>query len=244
MTILLTLSKVLQGIDLSSKLVDEVTCLHRDSALKLIIEQYENHPSIQSIKYNIPPSAEKFKFQSATRDSVSEILRTLNKSSSVGFVKVLQKLISLGVEIISRPLSDVINETLIDETIFSSSEKVVSVTPVFKKVDRLKKENYRPISVLNVFSEVFERFILNQMNPYLSDMLSVFLSAYRQQYSCQNVLLRLIEMWRKCLDDNKDVRAVLMDLSEAFDCLLHDLLISKLEAYCIIPNRTQTVHQK
>ena len=46
-----------------SKLVDEVTCLDRDSARKLIIEKYENHPSIRSIKSNFPPSAEKFKFQ-------------------------------------------------------------------------------------------------------------------------------------------------------------------------------------
>ena len=62
------------------------------------------------------------------------------------------------------------------------------------------------------------------MTPYLNDMLSVLLSAYRQQHSCQHVLLHLIEMWRKCLDDN-------MDLSTAFDCLARDLLIAKLDAY-------------
>ena len=39
-----------------SKLVDEVTCFDRDSELKLIIEKYENHPSVQSIESNIPPS--------------------------------------------------------------------------------------------------------------------------------------------------------------------------------------------
>ena len=51
----------------------------------------------------------------------------------------------------------------------------ITVFLVFKKVDRFKK-NYRPTSALNVFSEVFERFILNQITPYLNDMLSVFLS--------------------------------------------------------------------
>ena len=38
-------------------------------------------------------------------------------------------------------------------------------------------------------------------------------------------------MWHKCLDDNSVVGAVLTDLSKAFDCLPHDLLIVKLEAY-------------
>ena len=57
------------------------------------------------------------------------------------------------------------------------------------------------------------------------------LSAYRRNYSTQHVLLRLIENGRHCLDENKVVGAVLMDLSKAFDCLSHELLIAKLEAY-------------
>ena len=69
------------------------------------------------------------------------------------------------------------------------------------------------------------------MVPYLENILSVFISAYRKHYSCQHVLLRMIEMWRRCLDDNKMVGAILMDLSKAFDCLPHDSLIAKLDAY-------------
>ena len=131
-----------------------------------------------------------------------------------------------------------INQTLITDLKFPCLEKIARVTPVFKKEDRMKKGNYMPISVLNVFSKVFERFLLNQMVPYLDNVLSTYLSAYRKGYSCQNVLLKLIEKWRQCLekwrqclDQNKVVVAILIDLSKAFDALPHDLLIAKLNAY-------------
>ena len=60
---------------------------------------------------------------------------------------------------------------------------------------------------------------------------SLFLSAYRKNYSLQNILISLIEEWRKDLDNNFVVGAVLTDLSNVFDCTPHDLLIAKLSAY-------------
>jgi hypothetical protein len=58
-----------------------------------------------------------------------------------------------------------------------------------------------------------------------------FLSAFRSGYGCQIALLKIIEDWKKALDENKFVAAILMDLSKAFDCLPHKLLINKLYAY-------------
>ena len=45
------------------------------------------------------------------------------------------------------------------------------------------------------------------------------------------MLLRLIEKWKKNLDNNEVVGGVLMDLPKAFDCIPHDLLISKFSVY-------------
>ena len=71
-------------------------------------------------------------------------------------------------------------------------------------------------------------FLNNHFNPLLS--------AFRSGFECQTALLRIIEDWKKALDDNKFIAAILMDLSKAFDCLPHNLLMLKLEAYGLSEN--------
>lgn len=202
-----------------------------DKTIDEIIERYSNHPSIENIKSNFAQIPQAFSFKLASGSDIEKVITKLSLNTAIGFDDIPPKLVKLAKHVISEPLSELINETLIQKCHFPSAEKIACVTPAFKKDNRLDKSNYRPISVLNVFSKIFERYLLQQMIPFFNNILSKFLSAYRKRYSCQHVLLRLIETWRKSLDENKLVGAILMDLSKAFDCLPHDLLIAKLEAY-------------
>ena len=71
----------------------------------------------------------------------------------------------------------------------------------------------------------------NQLSEYFDDIFNPFLAAFRKGFGCQSTLLRLLEDWKKALDNHESAAAVLMDLSKAFDCLPHGLLIEKLRAY-------------
>ena len=59
----------------------------------------------------------------------------------------------------------------------------------------------------------------------------MFQHIYRKVYNSQHVLIRLLEEWRQHLDNNKVVAGVFVELTKAFDCVPHDLLIAKLAAY-------------
>ena len=140
-------------------------------------------------------------------------------------------LIKIGADIIAEPLTQSINCCL-RQGIFPENAKVASVVPLDKgKPDKYDVLNYRPVSILNAFSKIHEKVIKNQLASYLDKYFSPFISSYRKSYSTQQVLIRLLEEWREKLDKIFIVGAVSMDLSKAFDCIPHDLIIAKLAAY-------------
>ena len=69
------------------------------------------------------------------------------------------------------------------------------------------------------------------MYKYLNHILSKWQCGFRKGFSTQRCLLVMKEKWRKCLDKGGIIGAILTDLSKAFDCILHDLLITKLAVY-------------
>ena len=114
---------------------------------------------------------------------------------------------------------------------FPITLKNANVTPVHKKDDPTDKTNFRPVSVLSLLSKVFERVIYNQLGKYMDTFLNKLLCGFRKAHSTQNALFKLLQRWQKELDNSGLVGTILMDLSKVHDCLPHDLIIAKFEAY-------------
>ena len=110
------------------------------------------------------------------------------------------------------------------------------VSPLHKKNSTQDKDNYRPVSILPILSKLYERAINVQLLDFFETKFHTNLSAFRPGYGCQSTLLRIIEDWKQALDDNKYVAAILMDLSKAFGCLPHGLLLLKLKYYGLSEN--------
>ena len=104
------------------------------------------------------------------------------------------------------------------------------ISPIHKKKSKLDIENYPPVSILPVLSKIYERCMFDQMYAYFNNILSKHQCGFRQGYSTQHSLLLMIEKFKKSLDNGNLCGMLLTDLSKAFDCLKHDLLIAILAA--------------
>ena len=131
-------------------------------------------------------------------------------------------------------ITKIINESITKGT-FPSDLKLAKVTPVFRRLDVMNKENYRGVSHLFHMFKVFERNLYNQLNDFMKDKLSNILTSFRKDHNAQHSLIIMIEKWKRALDKNMKIGAVFVDLSKAFDTLNHRLLLAKLKAYGLQP---------
>ena len=112
----------------------------------------------------------------------------------------------------------------IEHNIFPDLAKTALVVPLDKgKPNKNDISNFRPVSILNTFSKIYEKVIKNQLLHGMENVFSIQVSAYRKNYNSQHVLMRLIEQWREYLNKDFVTGAVLTDLSKDFDFTLHNL---------------------
>ena len=135
-------------------------------------------------------------------------------------------------EFIFETLTNCIKK-FIETGYFPDSLKEANITSIFKNDDPLDKSNYRSVSILPLISKVFERVIYNQLSEYTESFLNHILCDFTKARSTQHALFKLLRSWQKELDNGGFVGTILMDLSKAYNCIPHELLIAKLKCYGI-----------
>ena len=118
---------------------------------------------------------------------------------------------------------------------FPDLVQISKVLPIYKKDDDSLFSNYRPISLLPSVSKIFERAIMIQLMEYLEDNKLIHSNQYgfRKFHSTEYAALHLVDYLNYEMDSRRTPVTIHSDLSKAFNCLSHFILLDKLRFYGI-----------
>ena len=164
------------------------------------------------------PCAASFNFVYTKPDDIEKIIRNLKPKSSAGCDNISTKLLKEIENVISRPLSIIINQSLCTG-IFPEKLEIAKVIPLYKKDDDRSFGNYRPISLLSSISKIFERVAFNQLYEYFTSNGLLYESQYgfRKLHSTELAALEFTDRISQEMDAKKIPFSIFLDLSKAFD---------------------------
>ena len=166
------------------------------------------------------------------KEEVYEVIRNLDSGKSLGPNSVPVFVLKVNNDFFSDQLSKLINLSF-ESGIFPDLCKLAKVIPIFKSGNEVLCENYRPISLLPIYSKIFEKVMYSRIYEFLSknNLLYNRQFGFRSKHSTNHAIISLSEGIKSLLDTGQMVAGVFLDLRKAFDTLNHTILIEKLYRY-------------
>ena len=171
-------------------------------------------------------------FKPITGSEIIKIVRNMKNDTSAGIDSINIKVIKRVIFLICDPLCIIFNQSLAYGVV-PNDLKVARITPIHKKGKMDDVNNYRPVSVLNIFAKILERCIYERLLEFLDSHNILYKNqfGFRKGHSTSTAILELIHKINNAIDEGKFTLAVFIDLSKAFDVIDHEILIKKLYYY-------------
>ena len=205
-----------------------------DSRIPIVTGNYKDYFKKKDAhgKAYINPSDLSFFLSPTTPAEIEKLIDGLDIKKSTGPNSIPVYILKTLKPFFAFWLSKLINLSFVNG-IFPEVLKMAKVTPLHKKECKLNFLNYRPISLLSVFSKLFEKVIYTQIYTYLvkNNLIYERQFGFRSNYSTNHALLSITERIKGLVDSGNYVCGVFVDLEKAFDTVNHTILCEKLKFY-------------
>ena len=167
-------------------------------------------------------------------DELKNVINKINVRKSIGPDELDPRVIKNCQEQISKPLSIIINN-IFETGDIPDELKIGKIIPIYKNKEKDLPKNYRPITVLSVFTKIFEKILYNRLSNFMekNKIINKKQYGFRNNYNTEKALCDSINKIKWQLDKGNIVMVTYFDLTKAFDVINRDILTQKLQYYGI-----------
>ena len=169
---------------------------------------------------------------------VGKLITSMKNKKSSGPDEISSTLLKMALPHLVDTLTYLYN-LCIHNNVFPNNLKESKVIPIPKSKETSDINNYRPISLLSVFSKPLEKHVHKTFLNYLekNNLIHPLQSGFRPGHSCHTALTHLLDQWLTAINESDITGAIFLDLKKAFDLVDHEILIKKIYLYT---NSSQT----
>lgn len=230
-------SKQSNNTNISSLTINSSTITNSEIIADSFINSFTNAPEslLKNLHHSvnssttITPNENSIFLKPVCAAEIIEIIDSLKNSNSTGPDDITTLLVKESKALIADVYAYIINNSF-QYGIFPDLLKLSKIIPVHKKGDKDQIDNYRPIALISIFAKVIEKAMLDRLLNFLNKykLLSNNQHGFTKNKSTISALVAFIHVIYKNLDKTNEVLASFIDLSKAFDCVNHEILLRKL----------------
>lgn len=164
------------------------------------------------------------------KSEVEEAINALRPKAAAGVDGLSSKLLKQAPDTLAEHVTNAANACL-RKGEFPGVVKVGRISPLFKTGDPTIASNYRPVTVLSNFGKVYEKLIVKVLQDFVDSVGIIhdrqygFTSNSNTSAATLNAVLQIVDS----IEQSCYTSAIFIDISKAFDCIDHGILLEKLE---------------